>query len=93
MSYMSVLQVLETGDVVTFNDSGNANANESPQLFVAKQSNDAIQRFWDANGILFQLIEREGELVLQEDRDHQDETRPPDWKDYAVVETVELIGE
>ena len=34
MSYIDVLHALSEGDLVTFNDSGGANATETPELVV-----------------------------------------------------------
>ncbi len=87
MSYMKVFQALEPGDVVTFNDSGGANAPTSPELHVEEHTNTAIQKFKERDGTVYRLIKEDGEYLLEGD------IFESGWKRYGVVETVELIAE
>lgn len=94
MSYMTVLQALEEGDNVTFNDSGGALGKTPPELEVQGHTNTAIIELLNpGTGKWFRVKKRDGELVLQNDRDSRHADKPPDWVDFDTIETVELIGE
>lgn len=93
MSYMQVLSALDPSDVVTFNDSGGANASTSPELTVQNHTNSAIQEFKESNGELWRLKKKDNEIVLQYDRESCDDGTGPRWRDFDIVETVEVIAE
>lgn len=94
MSYMTVLQALEPGDYVTFNDSGGAYGKVPPELCVQDHTNSAIKLFLnEGTGEWWRVIERDNALVMQYDRDSRHADTPHDWKDYDEIETLELIAE
>lgn len=94
MSYLAVLQALEEGDAVTFNQSGGAIGKETPELTVQNHSNREIQLLLDrGTGDWWRVKKRDGEYVLDYDRDSRHADTPHDWDEYATVETIEIIAD
>lgn len=95
MSYEKVLQALEPGDCVTFNDSGGALGKVPPELWVQEHTNSAFVELLDeARGEWWRVKKNDdGELVLQYDRDSRKNDGYRDWRDYDTIETIELIAE
>lgn len=94
MSYMSVLQALEEGDVVTFNGSGGSVRQTSAELVVQGHTNQAIIELMSPGTGEFYRVKkvRDDELVLEYDRasKYSDTTN---WHEIDTIETVELSAE
>lgn len=95
MSYMSVLQALEEGDVVTFNGSGGSVRQTSAELVVQGHTNQAIIELMNPGTGEFYRVKkvRDDELVLEYDRASKKNDAYTDWHEIDTIETVELIAE
>lgn len=95
MSYTAVLRALEKGDIVTFNDSGGANATETPELVVDHVTGDGadpvvhLRSHTGEQGVVQWMVygEEGDELAIRHD---PEETGA--YRFYDVVETIELIA-
>jgi len=92
MSYLTVFQALEPGDVVTFNDSGNANTTASPELYVGTQTNAAVIKLYNDRTVWRVVNKSEQGYLLQYDRNNEIADRE-DYRTFDVIETIELVGE
>lgn len=100
MSLGRVLGGLETGDAVTFNDSGNANAHATDELVVTLTGMDfegiTVEFEETISGDLWRVrhVDAEDEFVIEYDKvESHHPNDEPIWRRFDVVETVELVGE
>lgn len=87
-TYENVLASLERGDRITFNQSGGANANPSPELTVVASGDPPVLE--STHGQFEVRPNKNGGLVLYQNR-FQAQGRPANR--YAVIETIEVIAE
>lgn len=91
MGLVPVLEALERGDIVSFNNSGGATATGSPELTVTVPSNDGPGVMFKNSAVLYTIREQtDGELVLYEG--DIDSDTAPDHR-YDVIETMEFVAE
>ena len=85
-TYLAVLRSLNAGDVVSFNNSGGANAQDTPELKV-----ELPPTYFVAADMEYEVRENDdGELELW--YRERDNIHAPD-KLYDTIETIEIIAE